>query len=450
METFDIYKDIKKVHFVGIGGISMSALAKLFFAQNIAVSGSDKCAGKMVSQLKDLGITIYNKHSKTNITEDTDLVVYSLAIKEDNPELKIAKKLNIPCIKRGEALGLIAKKYNNIIAISGMHGKTTTTAMVYNIFKFCGKNPTLHIGGEIDEKNKNLIIGDSEFFITEACEYGDSFLSIKNAVSVINNIEKEHLDYFKNLKNIYRSFEKFCNQSKACFVNSSLKNKIATLPDYYVGKGGNIYGTNLKKSGAGYSFDVYIKEDFYGKIKLKVPGKYNIQNSLSAIAIANYFGLEKDRVILALNSFQNVKMRFERAGYFAGNGIIFDYAHHPTEIKNVIEASKKLGEGKVYVYFQPHTFSRTKSLKNEFAKCFKGADSVFVLKTYKAREVVDKENDEQSLAKIISDNMGIKVGYGGMSKMLGDIKSRKNSGIMLFVGAGDMQNKVKKALFEAK
>ncbi len=428
----------------------MSAIARLMLSSGKTVSGSDSSENAYTKQLNEIGAKISIGHKKENITKDIDLVIYSLSIKEDNIEFSTAKAMGIKCIKRGIALGIIAKEYQNVIAISGMHGKTTTTAMVYRIFKNCGYNPTLHIGGDIDEQNKNLVIGDRDFFITEACEYGDSFLGLNPTVSVINNIEKEHLDYFGTIGNIYKSFNRFMLQSKVCFVNSSLKQKIITIPNLYVGKGGKIYAKNVKSQNGKYIFDVYIGEELYGKIKLSVAGKYNIHNTLSAIAVANYYTLDKEKVIKAINTFSNVKMRFEYVGKYQNKYVIFDYAHHPTEIKNAIQTAKIIGKEKVFVFFQPHTFSRTKSLKKEFSKAFNLADSVFVCTTYKARESLDTDNNEQALAQIIAQNTSRKVLYGDIDDILACIKNIKESGILLFLGAGDMQNKIKNKLFEAK
>lgn len=428
----------------------MSALARLLYHFGVQVTGSDRKENVYTKYLQDMGIKITIGHKKENITKDLDLVIYSLSIKEDNIEIITAKKQGIKCIKRGVALGIIAKCFDNVIAISGMHGKTTTTAMIYRIFKSCGHNPTLHIGGDIDEQNKNLVLGDDNYFITEACEYGDSFLSLYPTVSVINNIEKEHLDYFGNIKNIYRSFNRFMLQSKMCFINNNLKRKLIAMPNCYVGHGGYICAKKIKSQNGKYSFDVYIGDSFYGRVKLNIVGKYNVSNALSAIAVANYYNFDKDKVIYALNSFCNVKMRFEYIGKYQDKFVVFDYAHHPTEIKNAIKTAKSMGKEKVYVFFQPHTFSRTKRLKKDFCKAFDDVESLFICTTYRAREDLDRENNEQALAHEISKSLNKPVNYGGINRMIKEIKKIKSGGIMLFLGAGDMQTKIKSKLFESK
>ncbi len=424
----------------------MSGLASLLKTFGKQVSGSDSVASAMTKSLMDKGISVNIGHKARSINKNIDAVIYSVAIKEDNPELIRAKKLGIPCFVRGKALGFVSQEYKNVIAVAGMHGKTTTTAMLYHIFKCLGKNPTLHIGGEIDNETKNIVIGGKDFFITEACEYGDSFLYLKPTVSIINNIEKEHLDYFGSLRNIYKSFNKFMCASGKCFVNSNLKGKIVTLEDCYFGKE-NTFAQNICKTSKGYEFDVILEGEFYGRVKLNVEGKYNIHNCLGALLVAEHFGFDKQKVLLALESFHSVKRRFERVGKLNNLQVIFDYAHHPTEIKNSIRTAKSLKQGKVFVFFQPHTYSRTKFLSKEFSRCFKGAEEVFVCSTYKAREKYDKSGDEKSLASSIRLVNGKIASYGGINEVIAKAKSYADSGVMLFVGAGDMQNIVQKELF---
>lgn len=444
MEIKDIFKSANKIHIIGIGGVSMSAIAKFILNKGIVVSGSDINKSGYTQDLKNAGAKVYFSHNKNHL-KNVDLVIYSLSIKDDNPELVYAKQKGIPCIKRGEALKLIASEYDNIIAVAGMHGKTTTTALIYQIFTTCGYNPTLHIGAEVDEKIKNIVIGDKDFFITEACEYGDSFLSLYPDVSVITNVEKEHLDYFKNLKNIYTSFNRFMLQSKKCFINEKLKQRLITTNNSYFGQNSGARAVNIKKKEKGYTFEVFVEDKFYGKISLGLECKHNINNCLAAICVANYYSLDKEKVIKAIGTFKGVKMRFEDVGFYDGHRVIFDYAHHPTEIKNSILAAQKLAKNCVYVYFQPHTYSRTKLLKSQFKKCFKGAESVFVCNTYKAREKYDFDGDEKALAALISDNVPC-VKYGKVEDILLDIKSKTQKGILLFMGAGDMQKNIKALL----
>lgn len=444
MEKLTNLDGIKKVHIIGIGGISTSGIAKILLSHGIKVTGSDRVSSVFTEELKALGVKVYIGHKSKNVEKDTDLVIYSLAIKDSNPELVIAKKLNIKAVKRGEALGLISREYKHTIAIAGMHGKTTTTAIIYKIFKDVGFDPTLHIGGEIDNEHKNIVLGSKDYFITEACEYGDSFLSLTPEVSIINNVEREHLDYFKNLKNIYKSFNRFMIGSKVCFVDGKQKGKLITLDDRYFDNG-YLNAKNIKKEQEGFSFDVFEGDDFWGRVRLNVPGRYNIHNALGAIMVAKYYGISKQSIIKSLCEFKSVKRRFEGVGKVFGHKVIFDYAHHPTEIKNAIKTAKELNAGKVYVYFQPHTYSRTKSLKDLFKKCFSGADSVFICSTFKAREKFDPEADEKALSELVESVRHESVKSGDIETIIKDIKEKKEKGVLLFVGAGDMQSKVKVA-----
>ncbi len=445
MEKLNIYKAIKRVHIIGIGGISLSAIAKLLKHNGICVSGSDNKDSSVLADLKAMGIKVTSQHSLKNISKDIDIVIYSLAISPDNPELKKAQKLGIKCIKRGEALGLIAQNYSHVIAIAGMHGKTTTTALIYHIFKSAGLNPTLHIGGEIDIQNKNLVIGNKDYFITEACEYGDSFLSLRPDTAVINNVEREHLDYFGNLKNIYKSFNVFMLQSKKCFIDYKQRTKLVTTKECYF-DGGYWRAEKIRKQKIGYSFDVYKEDVCLGRVSLGIEGKYNIHNALASIAVADSYNIPIKTTFNAISTFRGVKRRFERVGRIEMGEVIFDYAHHPTEIKNAIKTAINLKQGKVYIYFQPHTYSRTKSLKDLFEKCFEGADSVFICSTFKAREDYDPEADEKALSRLISKVKHHNIGSGDIGEVLKDVKAKKENGVFLFVGAGDMQDKVKNIL----
>ena len=426
----------------------MSALALYLKGEGKIVCGSDPAQNDICNNLKENGIKVFGTHSANNITSDIDLVIYSLAIKEDNPELARAKSLNVPCIKRGVALAQIAEDYEHTIAVAGTHGKTTTTAMIYHIFKECGKTPTVHIGGQIGDNKQNIIVGDKEFFITEACEYGDSYLHLRPEVSIINNIEKEHLDYFGSLKNVYASYNKFMLYSKKCFVGSKCKNKIITLAQDYFGKGSDSYAANIKCNAIGCEFDAFINKEFYGRVALKVLGEHSIHNCLGAIKVADYYGLNRTKVIEALKTFANAKRRFEYMGRWKNCAVIFDYAHHPTEIKSSLTAAKKAYKNDIYVFFQPHTYSRTKTLIREFSRCFCAAKAVFVCDTYKAREKYDKAGDAKALTSAIRAGGINNVLQGSIEDIVKYLNNFGAEGTLLFIGAGDMQdNLLKKITF---
>ena len=356
----------------------MSALALLVKSEGKIVTGSDLSKSAITKKLKQKGVKVYKKHRATNI-KNCDLVVYSGAVPSENPEIKMANQKNIPVIERSELLYLISKQYKNVIAVSGTHGKTTTTAMIAYIFMICGLNPTVHIGGEFGAIDGNIKLGRKEFFITEACEFRDSFLTLKPTVSVINNIELEHLDYFKNFDNEVKSFNKFAYKTKkTCFINSKIApliKKEDNIRTYGYSNSNSLYVRNIRLgSDNKYSFDCYKGKCYIGNFKLNVYGKHNIENALAAISVCLEYGIDYNVIYLGLKSFTNVHRRFELVGLYKKCMMIHDYAHHPTEIFNTIKTCKEVFKKKVICVFQPHTYSRTKTLIENFSKCFDGLD----------------------------------------------------------------------------
>ena len=440
------YKDImeyKKVFFVGINGVSMSALAFLTFKMGIDVAGSDKNCGKFANKLKKMGIKVYTTHRKNNI-KGCDLVVFSGAIGDDNNELIQAKRLNIKTMERSQYLGLISQSYGNVIAISGSHGKTTTTAMIGYIFLLAGLNPTVHIGGELKIFGGNLLVGGKQFFITEACEFRDSFLELKPNVSVVTNIEKEHLDFFKTFKNEVASFKKFVNNTKIkCFANektkefldSNLKISFCGIDDFSNWQAKNI---KIKENGK-YSFDVFYNGKYIDKISLGVAGKFNVDNALLAIAVSQFYGIKMDIIKKALVTFCNVDRRFEKLGEKNGNIVVQDYAHHPTEIAKVIQMCKEVYKKKIVCIFQPHTYSRTKMLIDDFLSCFDSVKELIILHTYSAREKYSYLGSAKYLKdKLFSQNKDFTL-VGPLSKQDVKIQLEKYKDcILLFLGAGDI------------
>ena len=439
-------KNYNKIFFVGIGGISMSALAMLVKNEGKQVLGSDLTKSKITKNLKSKGIKIFTKHKASNI-KDCDLVIFSGAIPSENPEIKMATQKNIPVIERSELLYLISKQYKNVIAISGTHGKTTTTAMIAYIFMLCGLKPTVHIGGEFESINGNIMLGEKEYFITEACEFRGSFLTLKPTVSVINNIEIEHLDYFKNFENIQKSFNKFANQTKKiCFVNAKHRPLLKSennIKTYGFSNSNSLYVRNIKKgSDSKYSFDCYQGKSFIGNFKLNVYGKHNIENALAAISVCLHFGIDYNVIYLGLKSFTNVKRRFEVVGFFKSCMMLHDYAHHPTEILTAIKTCKEVFKKKVVCVFQPHTYSRTKTLIENFSKCFDGLDCLYLLKTYSAREKFEYLGSADYLKdRILKSNPNFLVkGVYSKKEFIKTIKKENlYSCVLLFLGAGDIE-----------
>jgi len=355
----------------------------------------------------------------------------------------------VKIISRSKMLGVVAKNYKNVISIAGCHGKTTTTGMISTIFLDANKNPTIHIGGLMDKINGNVYVGDNEFFITEACEYCDSFLSLKSDVSVILNVQPDHLDYFKTFTNVKKSFKKFAeNTKKGGFVvynrddeNSHLSYKKHSL-SFSLNGFGVVSAKNIKEYENGkYQFTCCVLGNRLFTCKLKVYGKHNVENALASITVALYYGIEPMVIKKALENFKGIKRRFEDYGDKNGVKIIHDYAHHPTEIKAIIDTAKSLTEKDVFVIFQPHTYSRTKLLYDEFLNCFKGAKETLIYKVYSAREKESEGINEKELSYGLSLNGEKAFSFDSYLKMKEHILSKAKDGdIILILGAGDIEN----------
>ncbi|MDY5677087.1 MAG: UDP-N-acetylmuramate--L-alanine ligase [Eubacteriales bacterium] len=367
------------IFFVGIGGISMSGLAKISLENGARVSGSDISTNDEITRLQAQGVVVFGNHSAKNITSDINLVVYSGAISTSNPELVRAKELNIKTMERSKFLGQISRCYNHVIAISGTHGKTTTTAMIAEIFANAGKNPTIHLGGESVNLHQNTVIGGNDYIILEACEYRESFLQLNPECGVITNIESDHLDYYKNYKNIIKAFGKFAKNSSILVTNEHIEHKkLVDVKKTFAPK-------NICVKNHGYLFDVYKNNSFYEKFELNIIGRHNIDNAIFAIAVADLYGISKDIIHSSIASFRGCKRRYELIGDIWQTPIIIDYAHHPTEISNSIRGVSEHYKS-ILVVFQPHTYSRTKTLLDDFAKALASIDNLIIFKTYPARE----------------------------------------------------------------
>ncbi|SHJ98467.1 UDP-N-acetylmuramate--L-alanine ligase [Tepidibacter formicigenes] len=385
------------IHFIGIGGISMSALAKICLSKGYIVSGSDAQESKIVKDLKKQGANISIGHKKENITNDINLLVYTAAIKEDNEELKEAQLRNIKTMSRAKFLGELMKDYKNSIAVSGTHGKTSTTSMISLIFEHSGLDPTILVGGNLKDIGGNTKIGNSENFITEACEYVDSFLEFNPKISVVLNIEADHLDYFSCLDDIKDSFNRFGRllpKNGYLIVNGDDKNCIdilhnidANIIKYGQGKDNDLIIKGIKFNELGHGiFSIEFKGKDLGEFNLSIPGIHNIYNAASAIAVGIVSNIPIDKIKSNIYKYTGVGRRFEYKGKYKDAIIIDDYAHHPTEIKATLSAAKNMCKGKLWCIFQPHTYTRTYSLLDEFSNSFFDADKVIITDIYAARE----------------------------------------------------------------
>lgn len=439
-----IFEKYNKIFFVGIGGISMSALANFCKKNGAEVSGSDSTPSNITSALKKSGIKVFLKHRAKNVL-GANLVIFSGAISQTNPELLQARKQGIVTMERSEFLGKICEGFEQVIAISGTHGKTTTTSMIAHIFLVANLNPTVHVGGMESQIGGNLHIGGDKIFITEACEFRDSFLKLSPNVSVVTNVEFEHVDYFKSFARECRSFLQFSHQTKeVCFASKSAKKcfKDAKNVNFVGDKTGfNAQNITLNDDGK-YSFDLYCKKKFICNFKLNVYGKYNIQNALLAIAVARYYGIDTSIIQLAMKTYLPVKRRFEQIGFFGSNIVVQDYAHHPTEIACSINTCKEVFGRKIVCVFQPHTYSRTKCLIDNFAKCFDGLDSLVLLETYPAREKFEYLGSAQFLKtklEMSPHNFAVQ-GVFNFKQFQNYLSSTTiSNSVLLFLGAGDIE-----------
>lgn len=384
------------VYFCGIGGISMSGLAEILLSRGFKVSGSDMKASELTNSLEAKGATVFIGQRAANITDDIDLFVYTAAIREDNPEWIAKTELNIESLSRADLLGQIMKNFELPIAISGTHGKTTTTSMVSEILLGADTDPTLSIGGILDSIGGNIRIGHSKFFVTEACEYTNSFLSFFPKISIILNIEEDHMDFFKDLDDIRNSFTRFANllpEDGTLIINGDIENydKIAAdIKCPYITYGFtddmDYYATDITfddKACATYTLN---SSKGNSKVTLSVPGLHNVSNSMAAIAWADTCGLDREQTLRSLINFTGTKRRFEYKGTIGGVDIYDDYAHHPTEIKATLSTAKKRPHKTLWVVFQPHTYTRTKAFLDDFAEALKNADKIILADIYAARE----------------------------------------------------------------
>lgn len=389
------------VYFCGIGGISMSGLAEILASRGFRVSGSDRASSAITKELVSHGIQVLIGQKAENITPDLDLIVFTAAIHPDNPEFQKARELNIPHLTRAELLGEIMRNYDCPVAIAGTHGKTTTTSMISEILLGAEDDPTISVGGILKSIHGNVRVGHSDYFVAEACEYTNSFLSLYPKIGVILDIDADHLDFFKDLDDIRSSFRRFAElipEDGTLIINSDIENyKELTdgLKCHVITYGSDrtkseYYPVNIRYDEAAHPTYTCCHRTATGGhtqlIRLQVPGLHNIYNSIAAVAVADLLGVERELTGKALLSFEGTDRRFEYKGEMNGVTIIDDYAHHPTEIHATLEAAEKLPHNRIFCIFQPHTYTRTKALMDEFAEALSQSDVVVLADIYAARE----------------------------------------------------------------
>lgn len=410
---------------------------------NYEVAGSDLVKTELTEKLKAQNICVnYSQTAQNILIFKPNLVVFSGAIKEDNPELVCAKKLNITCLERADFLGILTKNFKTVISISGAHGKTTVTSMLSEIFVNANLSPTVHIGGESINLNGNVVCGEDEFFITEACEYRRSFLKFKTDVAVVLNVEEDHPDCYKNYEEIFSAFNVFVdNATKKAVVLNNLKFKTNKEIITFNLNDANFTTKNIRKNNMGYSFSVYKNNCLLKRFKLNIFGKHNILNALCAIAVADLFNIDINIIYNSLYNFKGIKRRFEKIESEKINGEIYaDYAHHPTEIKKLIEETKSLNKP-IICLFQPHTYSRTKKYFDDFLTCFKGCYQVLIYKTYNAREKFMKTGSAKFLYKKLKEQGENVFYFSSFKNVISHLKKySKTNCLVLIVGAGDIYN----------
>ena len=449
IEDLKLYKHI---HLIGIGGVSMSGIAEILHACGFVVTGSDAVQSENTDRLIKNHIPVKIGHDLESL-EKANLVVYSAAIKKDDVELVRAKELNIPIIERGTFLGILTKSFKNTICVSGTHGKTTTTSMISLCFLQAGKDPSIQVGAYLKQLDANYRVGKSDYFIIEACEYVESYLKLFPKVEVILNIDNDHLDYFGSLENIVTSFSNYIKlipDDGLLVINWDDDNcrKIAKYTNAKVltygikNENANFVARNISFNSNGFpTFDVYYNNTFYKTITLSVPGIHNVMNALACIAVCYNYGLEREDIKDALLKYTGAHRRFEFKGSFNDVNVYDDYGHHPTEIVATAEALKQKKYNESWVIFQPHTYSRTKNLLDDFATALLNFDNIIVTDIYAARESNTYNISSKDLVDKIT-SLGRKALYiQDFNEIVKYVKENAKPGdIVLTLGAGTVTN----------
>jgi len=448
-----MFEQYRIIHFVGIGGIGMSGIAEVLHNLGYEVTGSDVKESDTTKRLSSLGIKVYIGHRAENV-DDAHVVVISSAVSNDNAEVVAAKKKSIPVIPRAEMLAELARlKYG--ILVAGAHGKTTTTSLVATVISNSGLDPTVVIGGKLRATGSNARLGQGDFLVAEADESDGSFLRLSPTIAVVTNIDREHMDFFKTMDSLRDAFLSFINKvpfygvSIICIENEELRKLLPKVHRRYITYGlspdADVYAAGIKKGFMSVSFDVMYKGENIGNFSLPVPGVHNILNSLAAIIAARELKIDTAVIREALKKFSGIQRRFELKGEEKGIKVFDDYGHHPTEIKATLKAAKDglfagHGSGRLFVIFQPHRYTMTKDLMNEFASCFSEADILRLLDIYSAGEKPVSGVDANELFRRIKKTGHKDVAYFPDRESLADnLLVRLKSGDVVFtLGAGDV------------
>ena len=440
------------VHFIGIGGISMSGLAEILMKEGFTVSGSDNKESSLTDHLTDKGAVIFYGQKASNIIDGINVVVYTAAIHEDNEEFMEAKRQGLPMLSRAELLGQLMTNYDTPIAVSGTHGKTTTTSMLSHIFFAGDMDPTISVGGILKAIHGNIRVGSSGLFVTEACEYTNSFLHFFPKISVILNIDADHLDFFKDLDDIRHSFRLFAEllpEDGTLVINGDIEN-LSYITDGLacrVVTFGREASLDYSASDIQYdeqgnaSFDLIRHGIPSGHVTLSVGGEHNVYNALSAIAVADLLGVSAETIQEGLLSFHGTDRRFEYKGEFNGITVIDDYAHHPTEIEATLKSAAHYPHRELWCIFQPHTYTRTKALFDEFAQALSHTDHLILADIYAARETDTLGISSEQLARAAASYGCDAIYLPSFDEIEKYVRDHCQSGdLLITMGAGDVVN----------
>ena len=439
----DFWPKNTHVFLVGAGGASMSSLAFLLRAGGYAVSGSDSRASERTAKLEEAGVRVHIGHAAENI-EGADAVAASSAVPQDAPELLAAKERGIPVYSRAELLSLVAGCFRHTVAFAGCHGKTTATAMCAHVFAACGADPSAHIGGE-DLDYGNFRVGGNGWFLTEACEYRANFLQLRPETAVILNTDADHLECYAGPAALAEAYERFARGAKQCILcgDDPAAARIPAALTFGLSERCAVSAANLRRNGGRYSFTLRLRGQPCGRVRLRAFGRHNVYNALAAASAAFLCGFPAELVVRGLQEFRGVRRRFEPLGRFCGADCIADYAHHPREIEAAMEAVRVRKGGRLIVVFQPHTYSRTRLLFEDFVRVLSRAEHLVVYKTFPAREYFDAAGSALTLSQSLPRSLYIETPreleiYLRCSLRPGDA--------VLFLGAGDIYTAARRLL----
>ena len=442
-------KNIKKIHFVGIGGAGMSAIAKVLMQMGYIITGSDLKKSETIDKLVKNGAQIFIGHNSENV-HDAEAIVVSTAIAQTNPEIQLAREKGIPIFHRADIIAELMLKYEGI-AVAGAHGKTTTTAMIAVMLEHAGVDPTIIIGGEVDYLNGSAKLGTSKYLVAEADESDGSFLKFSPHIAVVTNIENDHMDFYKTMENILHTFSKFLHNLPSdkglgilCFDNAYIRDLTNNLQrpfiSYAIEHDADFMASNIRTRGVITTYDVYHDSELLGTININVPGRHNVANSLAAVVVGVTIGLTFAQIAEGLSQFQGAKRRFQTKARLNGVWIIDDYAHHPTEITTTLLAARQTDPKRIICVFQPHRYSRTQFLREEFGRAFTPSDILIITDVYAAGEQPIPGITGEILKEEVKRQTGMQVIYiADKDKIARYLSEIVESGdLVMTMGAGNI------------